>query len=270
MMKDHTLFQLQSDLHQRSDIGMYYCGKRVHTPNHTYGPEIRNYYLFVLVNQGEASFFHKSGTIKLEAHDMLVMCPGEKIHYVAHTPWSIQWIGLYGQTVEKYMELLSINGDSPVIRINRCYEMEQVLEELYCLTEFRTEYYRCKQIELIYKFFSILIENSEKKTLGDIAHSARKIIEYNFDREISVGQMANTLCVDPAYLTRKFSQKYGVSPKEYLMEKRMERAKKLLTETDASMKEIAVSVGYTDQLYFSRIFKKKEGISPSKYRESAK
>ena len=59
-MKDTTLFQFSSDLHDYSDLGMYYCGKRVKTLNHSYGPEIRNYYLFVLVNEGEATFFIKT------------------------------------------------------------------------------------------------------------------------------------------------------------------------------------------------------------------
>ena len=266
-MKDKTLFENHSDLHESTDIGMYYCGKRIGTPGHSYGPEIRNYYLFVLVNNGEATFFDKNRTVKLEEHDMLVMCPGEKIHYIANTPWSIQWVGLYGQTVEKYMQMLSINGENPIIHIEQYYEMEQVLEELYRLTETRTEYFRCKQIELIYKFFSILLENSDKKSYYDIAHSAQKIIDHNFDREITIQQIADTLRGNPAYLTRKFTQKYGISPKEYLLEKRIAYAKRLLVQTNVSVKEIAVSVGYIDQLYFSRIFKRKEGISPLEYRK---
>lgn len=60
-MKDLTLFQVESPLHQNSDMGMYYCGKRLDMLNHVCGPEIRNYYLFVLVNKGEASFFTEAG-----------------------------------------------------------------------------------------------------------------------------------------------------------------------------------------------------------------
>ena len=269
-MKDKTLFENHSDFHENTDIGMYYCGKRIGTLCHSYGPEIRNYYLFVLVNKGEADFFDKSGVVKLREHDMLVMCPGEKIHYTANTPWSIQWIGLYGQTVEKYMQILSINGENPIIHIEQYYEMEQLLEELYSLTESRTEYFRCKQIELIYRFFSILLENSDKRTRYDIAHSAQKIIDHNFDREITMQQIASSLCANAAYLTRKFTQKYGISPKEYLLEKRIAYAKRLLAQTDVSVKEIAVSVGYVDQLYFSRIFKRKEGVSPLEYRKKTK
>lgn len=269
-MKDLTLFQTESDLHQKSDIGMYYCGKRIDTLNHVYGPEIRHCYLFVLVNKGEASFFHRSGTIKIKAHDMLVMCPGEKIHYVADTPWSIQWVGLYGRTVENYMRELSVDGEHPIVHIEHYYELEQVLEELYQINMERTEYAKCRQIALIYKFFSLLLRNSTKQSQYNISESAKTIIDYNFCRAITVQEIAHTLHMDSAYLTRNFTQKYGIAPKEYLIERKIEYAKSLLRESDASIKEIAISVGYVDQLYFSRIFKKKEGLSPLEYRKKQK
>ena len=267
---DSTLFQKASDLYENTDIGMYYCGKRISTQNHIYGPEIRNYYLFVLVNKGEATLFYKNGAMKFGSHDMLVMCPGEKIHYVAETPWSIQWVGLYGQTVENYMWELSVDGDHPIVRIEHYYELEQMLEELYQISMERTEYAKCKQIALIYRFFSLLLQNSTKQLQYNISESVKTIIDYNFCRAITVQEIAHTLHVDPAYLTRNFTQKYGIAPKERLIDKRIEYAKRLLRESDASIKEIAISVGYVDQLYFSRIFKKREGLSPLEYRKKRK
>ena len=267
---DNTLFQKACDIYENSDIGMYYCGKRINTPNHVYGPEIRNYYLFVLVNKGEASLFHRNGIIKFKAHDMLVMCPGERIHYVAETPWSIQWVGLYGQTVENYMKSLRICGDDPILKIEKYYEMEEVLEELYQISNCQTEQMRFKQMELIYRFFSLLCKGEQRSKSCDIADRAKKIIDYNFDRDITVKKVADTMHLDSAYLTRKFAQKYSVAPKEYLLKKRIELAKRLLTQTDATVTEISGSVGYDDPLYFSRIFKEKEGLSPLAYRKHIK
>ena len=171
-MKDTTLFELGSDLYDDNDLGMYYCGKRVKTINHSYGPEIRNYYLFVLVNEGQAAFFHKSGVIRLKEHDLLVMCPGEKIHYIAKTPWSIQWVGLYGKTVEKYMKILSIDGNSQIVKVEEYCEMERLLDDLHKIMGERNEYSKCRQIALIYQFFSFLLRNSSQKPVADTAESA--------------------------------------------------------------------------------------------------
>ena len=269
-MKDTTLFQFSSDLHDYSDLGMYYCGKRVKTLNHSYGPEIRNYYLFVLVNEGEATFFHKNGVIRLKKHDLLVMCPGEKIHYIAETPWSIQWVGLYGKTVENYMKFLSIDGNRPIVKVEEYYEMERILDDLYEMMGDRSEYSRCRQIALIYQFFSLLLRNASKKSVVDIPESAKRIIDYNFDKNITVKDISNMLYLSPEYLTRQFSEKYNISPKEYLIEKRIAFAKKLLTESTVCISEISNSVGYEDQLYFSRIFKKKTGLSPLEFRKQAR
>lgn len=267
---DNTLLQKACDLYENADIGMYYCGKRINTPNHVYGPEIRNHYLFVFVNKGEATLFHKNGTVKFKTHDMLIMCPGEKIHYKADTPWSIQWVGLYGQTVENHMKSLSVSGEHPILKIEKYYEMEQLLEELYQISNCRTEQLQCKKMELIYRFFSLLWKKKKKTKHHDPADSAKKMIDYNFDRDITIKRIADTLYVDSAYLTRKFAERYGVTPKEYLIEKRIALAKKLLTETDATVTEVAVSVGYDDPLYFSRIFKKKESLSPLAYKKQLK
>ena len=269
-MKDTTLFQRGSDLYEKDDIGMYYCGKRVKTAHHTYGPEIRHYYLFVLVNHGTATFYHKNGVIRLKEHDLLVMCPGEKIHYVADTEWSIQWVGLYGKTVERYMQMLAVDGDHPLIHLHKYYEMQQLLEELYQLTGERYEHARCRQMALTYQFFSLLFENQKIKTTPDIAESAKKMMDYNFDKGISVKDISTMLYVSCEHLIRQFAARYTVSPKEYLIEKRMELAKKLLLLDDTSIIEIAHSVGYDDPLYFSRIFKRKVGLSPQHYRKQAR
>ena len=198
------------------------------------------------------------------------MCPGEKIHYVARTPWSVQWIGLYGKTVEKYMDLLSIDGSCPTLTVTEYYEMERILDDLYKLIGDRNAYAKCHQIALIYQFFLLLLRNSSRKTVVDIAESVKRIIDYNFDKNMTVKDIASMLYISPEHLTRQFAEKYQISPKEYLVEKRIAHAKRLLRETTVSVKEISASVGYADPLYFSRLFKKKEGMSPMAYREGAK
>ena len=50
-MNDSTMLERHTDLYSQGDIGMYYCGKRINTFNHEYGPMIRDHYLFVLVIQ---------------------------------------------------------------------------------------------------------------------------------------------------------------------------------------------------------------------------
>ena len=269
-MKDSTLFQISSELHEGMDIGMCSCGKRIQTKNHKYGPDKQDYYLFVLVNRGEATLHYKGGEAKLRAHDLLVMCPGETLSYVAETPWSIQWVGLYGQIVERYLKALGIDGEHPLLSLERYHEVEEVLEALYLVSDAKTEYAEARQLELIFRFFSLLLFKSSAPVRYDIAEGVRKIIDYNFERELTVESLADTMHIASAYLTRKFKESFGIAPKAYLIEKRISFAKRLLVETDATVQEVASSVGYSDPLYFSRIFKKREGVSPLEFRKRAR
>lgn len=266
-MKDSTMFEKLSEIHFKNDIGMYYCGKRLETPNHTYGPEIRNHYLFVLVNKGTA-ILHNDKKIKFGEHDLLIMLPNERIYYEALEPWSISWVGLYGETVKEFIDLLGITPQNPIVHISLYNDIISVMEKIYEASKAKSYSSQLHNIGLIYEFFSVLMENSALDKKLDIINSALKIIDYNFCSPISVEQIAKNLFVDPAYFSRKFTEKVGMSPKKYILHKRMERAKELLSVTDAGIFEISNSVGYEDQLYFCRIFKKMTNLSPSEYRKA--
>ncbi len=85
--------------------------------------------------------------------------------------------------------------------------------------------------------------------------------------------LINTLC-KKAYLNRNdffrlFKEQFGLSPLEYINHERIKMAKKLLSETNYSIKEISFQCGFTDVNYFVRLFKKKEGITPGFYKQSA-
>ena len=265
-MNDKTLFEQHTELYSKSDIGMYYCGKRINTHNHRYGPEIRSHYLFVLVNKGKAVMLPDK-KISFGEHDLLVMHPGEKIHYKALADWSICWLGLYGNSVSEYMDLLDITPQHPIIHIPLYNELKAVMENIYDLSNSTAISSKLSILGLIYEFFSILIKCSNHNDKTELVNAALKIIDYNYCTNISVEKIAEYLSVDPAYFSRKFTEKMHISPKQYIITKRIERAKELLCSTEANIFEISNSVGYEDQFYFYRIFKKYTKLSPSEYRQ---
>ncbi len=266
-MKDTTMLERLTELHFKNEIGMYYCGKRNETPNHTYGPEIRNHYLFVLVNKGTASMYNEK-EIKFGEHDLLIMLPNERIHYKALEPWSISWVGLYGETVSEYMDLLGVTPKKPILHISLYNELKTVMDNIYDISQNLSLVSQLSVTGLIYEFFSILMQNSILDQKSDLINSALKIIDYNYCTNISVEQIAKRLSLDSSYFSRKFTAKVGISPKKYILQKRVERAKELLRIPDTSILEISNSVGYEDPFYFCRIFKKITRFSPSEYRKS--
>lgn len=267
-MQDNTMFERLTELHFKSDIGMYYCGKRVDTKNHVYGPEIRNHYLFVLVNKGKAVMYQDK-VIPFGEHDLLIMLPNERIYYEALEDWSISWLGLYGETVDKFIKNIGITPDKPIIHVSLYNELYNIMEKIYNISKDLSLSSKFSATGLIYEFFSVLVQNANVgKDNADSIKTALRIIDYNYSSPITVEQIAKRLSLNTAYFSRVFLERVGTSPKQYLLNKRIRRAKELLTETNASVFEIANSVGYEDQLYFSRIFKKYVGVSPSEYKKS--
>lgn len=267
-MKDLTLFEINTHTEIKSDFGLYYCGKRINTQNHIYGPEIRKHYLFVFVNKGEAVLHTKKGDIPFGTGDLLIMFPGEKIHYTTSTSWNIQWVGLYGESIDKFMKQLNVDKSHPIVSVVIPQKIEKILEDLYMYSKENTYSSEFMQTSLIYSFFAALFEQVNVKNIDDYVCRAKKIIDYNYDI-ITVDKLSKSLHLNPSYLSRIFRKKEKISPKQYILNQKMERAKSLLL-TDLPLTEISSSVGFSDSLYFSRIFKQYEGINPTVYRKQHK
>ncbi len=101
---------------------------------------------------------------------------------------------------------------------------------------------------------------------SNILMPALNYIEENFRKDFSVAVLAEITGISQQYLCRIFKQTMNIRPNEYITCRRLQEAKRLLTETDNSVQEICVKSGFTDAGYFSTVFRKYEGVSPVEYR----
>lgn len=104
-----------------------------------------------------------------------------------------------------------------------------------------------------------------------ILKKALEYIEDNYQQEsLSLNSAANEVGVSANYFSAIFSQAMQLTFVEYVTQKRMEKAKKLLRQTEKHSGDIALEVGYKDPHYFSFVFKKTQGCTPREYRLGAK
>ena len=96
---------------------------------------------------------------------------------------------------------------------------------------------------------------------------AREFIDGNFQRSLTLEEVAQSVSLSPSYFTHLFKNETGLSFSRYLTEKRMAHARELLLGSSRSITDIAYSVGYNDSNYFSTAFRNMTGVSPSEYRK---
>lgn len=103
-----------------------------------------------------------------------------------------------------------------------------------------------------------------------IERAVRYINDNVLVQPVTVSTVASMLGLSPAYFARMFLKRIGIAPMKYIIEVKMNYAKKILAEKDLSIKEIAAELHYEDQLYFSRQFARATGLSPRQYRTEAR
>ncbi len=95
-------------------------------------------------------------------------------------------------------------------------------------------------------------------------------IQSNLSKKITVQELADMAYLSTRQVQRVFRDVFGVSPKEFITKVRIHQAVHLLTETDMSLKDIALEVGFCDQSALTFYLRREIGVTPLKFRKAAK
>lgn len=98
----------------------------------------------------------------------------------------------------------------------------------------------------------------------------KKCLEYIYDHlhtRITVPVLAEYVNLSPNYLSRLFKQETGLTISAYIQNKKIETAQNMLSYSDYTVSEIALTLAFPDQSYFSALFKRHTGITPNTYRK---
>lgn len=93
------------------------------------------------------------------------------------------------------------------------------------------------------------------------------IMKYHVDCNLSIKVLADHVGLSPTYLSNLFKKNTGMTIGQYIVDVRVEHAKRLMKNPHLKFYQVSNQVGYSDPNYFAKIFKKKTGLSPSEYKE---
>jgi AraC family transcriptional regulator len=112
-------------------------------------------------------------------------------------------------------------------------------------------------------------EESDRERGGLSAARLRRALDFledNLDRDVSLDEIAAAAGLSPYHFTRQFKAATGLAPHAYLIARRVERAKDLLTRTDLPVAAVAAAAGFSHQSHLTRHFKRLVGTTPARFR----
>ncbi|MET8942460.1 AraC family transcriptional regulator [Streptomyces sp. NPDC004542] len=102
-----------------------------------------------------------------------------------------------------------------------------------------------------------------------LARELRELVDARVVEGVSLEEAARLLHAHPAHLVRAFSGAYGIAPHQYLMSRRVERARRLLLD-GLPPGAVAAAAGFYDQAHLTRHFRKLVGVTPGRYRRRSR
>lgn len=266
------------DIHRLNltDLVMYQCGHENCIPSHSFGPAVRDHFLIHYIVQGKGVFQVNGMTYPLQAGQGFLICPGYVTYYQADAmdPWEYSWVGFHGIKAEGYLHQANLTQNTPIFT----YMLDDFIESCFAQMLETKQLIKSREVRLLgllYMFLSHLIETAApplhpllENKREEYMQKAISFIERNYSRKISVQEISKYIGLDRSYFCSLFKAALSMSPQEFLIRFRMNKACALMPHSDLSIGDISRSVGYEDPLLFSKMFRKIYGVSPSMYRKN--
>jgi AraC family transcriptional regulator, arabinose operon regulatory protein len=230
--------------------------------------------IFIFCVKGQGWCELRGKRHEVHAGDMLVIPPGEPHRYGADEAkaWTIPWVHATGTHVPALLEQLGVSADTPTFFAGDEPQVRTLFEELLgTLERGYAPPYLLYAAQTLNHLIGRMIWRRRQTWRGapDMKQRIALTIAYmkeHLEEPLRVSRLAALANLSASHYAALFREQTGYSPIDYLIRLRVHRACQWLDTTDLPVKEIALRVGYEDQLYFSRLFRQVNECSPSEYR----
>ena len=262
------------------------CGYQHIFPGDSYPPEghpdshsfnldsgrILNDCHILYIPTGSGKLITASQEWDINSGDIIVLAPGKWHNYQPHenTGWEEYWIGFNGNYISNYiMRELIPHGTSYVKHLGFQDELIYLFNQSLGLIKKNSLGFQKILAGIVLQLVAYVVSHENIKVEsrnGKIVRQTINHIKKNLKHEIDFRSLSNELNLSYNRFRSIFKGETGLSLQQYVIHERLENAKRMMINTDLSLKEISARTGFRSQYYFSKIFKIKVGYSPSKAR----
>lgn len=256
-------------------IKAYYAGYTFPTHDfRVYNPCLK-FYVFEYIKSGDVII--ESNGVKHSAHcgDVYIFKPGTQVEYYSNGTEKIEkiWFNMNGILLDKLFEAYGLDNNVIIAHCDVENEIQRIHTLLQC-SNASPDIIASLAIRVHEIIIKISLANKNIDVSFDpgfsIAEQIKSFIEKNIYDKMSLTSLANHFEVTDKYIIRVFKKKYGTSPYSYIINLRISEAKKLLSESDLTVNEIASKLQFSESNYFSKTFRRYVGCSPIEYRKKCK
>lgn len=258
------------------DLTLYQYGMESCTSMHSFGPAIRNHYLLHYILSGSGKFHSfKDKEYHLIPGQAFLITPNTVNTYYADAkhPWCYMWFEFDGLKAKEYLNDAGLTEDSPIYSPIKGLESNDLKTYMTYLIE-HPDASPPMIIGTLYHIMDALIRTSSSRnvsTIGDLrefyTREAVNFIEKNYSNDITITDIANFCNLNRSYFGKIFKDTMHVTPQDFLIKYRMNKACDYLSNTNYPVNTIAQFVGYDNPLHFSRAFKNTYNMSPRDWRK---
>ena len=231
------------------------------------------------VTEGHGHFQIDDKIYSVSAHDLVIVNPNVEHTELSHDDQPMAYIVIGIEDVELATSddendvrfcILNLKEIKDTVR----FYFDHILDEFSNKTEDSEIMCRNLMENLIILLgrqanFTVTLTPIQKKSTR-LCIAVRQYIDNHFKENLSLDLLAEITHVSKYHMVHVFTEEYGISPINYLIQKRIEEGKYLLKTTDYSLALIGRTLGFSSPSYFSQVFKKYELMSPLEYRKHSR
>jgi AraC-like DNA-binding protein len=234
------------------------------------GRTVSEYQLvYVTRGRGELRVDGLADSLPITEGSVLLVLPGVRHAYRPDpaTGWSERWVGFKGPWADALRGAGLLSAEHPLFHPGLDERLLELFEELFAVVAAQEPYYQARAGSLVMRLLAEVLARSRGAELADdsarLVDRAKFLMAEKVYGSLSVDGIGEALGVTQTRFYETFKAYTGLTPYQYFIQLKINKAKELLSNGETSVKEAAFSLGFDDPYYFSRLFKKKTGTSPS-------
>ena len=231
-----------------------------------------NEFQLIYITAGSGTFSIDDKNFHIGPGSIMLIFPGVKHSYKPdnETGWTEYWIGFSGPYPENLYQTGIISPEKSLYEIGLHDTILAIFNKIFDQIREQKPGFQIRSgadtISLLAEIISLSKSLDLKSGNEEIVENVKFILEENLYNNIDMESISMKMGLSKPQLNSIFKSYTGMSPYQYFLNMKINKAKEWLDRETYSIKEIALNLAFSDPLYFTRLFTKKTGVSPTKWR----